>query len=155
MLAAEAQLLLRAGHALGLDAADLVGLEHHRLVAIGVWVHQPRTDGSEGDFEHAVARLKIGRAGDDRHRLVAAVLDRRQQQPVGVWMAFGTDDLADEDLVPLPAQPVTFIHRLDRQMIPLRRVEPHPADVLHLQPGQRQPFGQLDRVEVGYFYEIV
>ena len=70
-------------------------------------------------------------------------------------MALGADDLGDEDFVPFPAESIVFIHQLDRQMIPLRRVEPHPANVLHLQPGQRQPLGQLDRVEVGYFYEIV
>ena len=72
---------------------------------------------------------QAGRPRNDDFRLRAAVFDFGQHQPVSVGMVMDGAELAHHDFLRIPGQ------RGLRQ-----------ADVLyslHLQPGQRQPLGQL------------
>ena len=70
-------------------------------------------------------------------------------------MAFGLQDLADEEGVALPGQAILLAHAVSRHVIGGRWVQADPADMLDLQTGQRQPLGQFHRVEIEHVNEVV
>ena len=135
VLLAQVELLLRADHPFGHDAANLVRLQLDDPALLAVAVHQPRAGEGEGHLRSLApaevlvdVRIEVGRARDDPQRRLAAVLDPHQGQPVGLRVPLHVQDLADVDLVPIP------------QLADL-------VDGLDFHPRQRQPLGQRRRRE--------
>ena len=127
------QFLLRADHGPRGDAADLGLLQFFDTRLLGVGVPKTSALHCKGHFEVQIAlapkRQQAGRPRNDDFSLRAAVLHLGQHQPVGVGVVVDGAELAHHDFLRIPGQ------------IGLRQ-----SDVLyslHLQPGQRQPLGQL------------
>jgi len=106
---AQVQFFLRADHPLGDDAADLAGLKPDDPALFAVTVDQPRAGHGVSDLGALAAGEiladighHVGCAGYDGHRLVCAVVDTDQGQPLRVRVAHHLQDLAHENLVAVP-----------------------------------------------------
>ena len=94
----KAELLRRAHHAGGLDAADGGRGKLHRLA--GLPIDELRADGGESD---ALADGDVGRAADDGLRARSG-LDGGKLEAVGVRVRRDVHDVADDDVVPTGAR---------------------------------------------------
>jgi len=128
VVVAEAQLLLGAHHPLGAHPADFGRLEGDVAQLLAVAVNETRTDGSEGDLQpgplHAHVGVEVGGTGHHGQRLPGPVVHRGQDELVGVGVRPDLQDLADENLPPVP-------------------VLTDPLDSRHLQAGHGHAVGQF------------
>ena len=98
-VAAASELLDRADHAVGLNAAELACLDldaaRHSLASV---VSSGDASAVEDDRNHHVGD-DIRRAGDDLDRLSFADIDHADNQLVGVRVLFDRENFSDDDLV--------------------------------------------------------
>ena len=95
-----AQLLIGAAHAVGLDAAQLAGLD---VLAAG------EVSAVEGDDDQ-IADLLILRAGDDLDGRALAHFDLTDPHVVAVLVAYHLNDLAHHDVFDLAALAGNGLH---------------------------------------------
>ena len=119
----ELELARRAQHAAALDAADLADLDPERLARA---LLRRRQLGADQRARRLHAGAHVGRAADDGERLGRADVDLADAQAIGVRVRRDRQHLGDDDAAE---------RRRDR------------AQVLDLEPGHRQPLGELGRAD--------
>ena len=130
VLVGEPQLALGQHHPRGLDAANARGLEGRGLAAARV--DQRGALAREGD---ALSGGDVRRAADDGVRLARAVLDRREDEAVGVGVRIDREHLGDRHELAIPAADA--------------------LDALDLRRGHRQPLRERLDVEVVREVDVV